>query len=362
MQIISYTKLELRELIESDFFKKLNKIPISRHRAGSHINNPYCADDDILLWAAFENETLAGYSSVLPDRIAFNGREEKIYWTSSTWREENMRKTTLAAELLFKIFERYKNRVFVTDLLPQFEKAYSKLRIFKFPETEIGITFFRNSAFSQAIEIHFPKLKLIMPIYSLLEKCFNFTLFSVRKLTAKKIKMDFNIIESAVFDTEFDDFIKQYCIENRLVERDSVYFDWIVKYPWVLQGKPNDESRRYYFSSVADRFEYHSMKIYNKQKLAGFMFLKIRDKRISVSFSYLNNVCVKDAAAGILHLASTKDSDVITVFDKKLISELRKRRTKYIFAKKTEKKYYFPRNFNITSSFFQEGDGDIVFT
>ena len=362
MQIISYTKSELQELIESDFFKKLNKIPISKHRAISHINNPYCADDDILLWAAYENETLLGYSSVLPDRIACNGREEKIYWTSSIWREESMRKSTLAITLLFKVFEQYKSQIFITDLLPQFEKTYSKMRIFKPMETKIGATFYRNLAFSQSFERRFPKLKHIVPIYSLLEKCFNFMLFLGRKLITKKIKTNFSIVENNIFDVAFDDFVKNYCIENQLIERDSVYFNWIIKYPWVLQGKPDSESRRYYFSSVSKQFEYHSIKIYDKQKLVGYLFMKIRDKRLAVSFSYLNDFCAKDAAAYILNLANTKDLDVITTFDKKISSELTKKRTKYIFAKKTEKKYFFPRNFDITSSFFQEGDGDMVFT
>jgi len=362
MEIISYTKSELQELIDSDFFKKLNKIPISKHRAISHINNPYCADDDILLWVAYQNETLLGYSSVLPDRIAFKGREEKIYWPSSIWREESERKSALAITLLFKVFEQYKSRIFVTDLLPQFEKTYSKLRLFKPVETEIGTTFYRNLAFSHIIKRRFPKLKYIIPVYSLLEKCFNFTLFLGRKLTSKKIKTNFSIVENTVFDAEFDEFVKNYCIENQLIERNSDYFNWILKYPWVVQGKPDNESERYYFSSVSKQFEYHSLKIYDKQKLIGFIFLKIRDKRLAVSFSYLDDVCSRDAVAYILKLANTKDLDVITVFDKKLLSELIKKRTKYLFSKKTEKKYFFPRNFDITSSFFQEGDGDMVFT
>jgi len=362
MEIISYTKSELQELIDSDFFKKLNKIPISKHRAISHINNPYCADDDILLWVAYQNETLLGYSSVLPDRIVWNGCEEKIYWSSSVWRNESAMKSTLAATLLLKVLKRYKSQLFVTDFVPEVEKSYSKMRIFKPMETEIGATFYRNPAFSQIIKRRIPKLKCIIPVYSLLEKCFNFTLFLGRKLTTKNIKTYFSIVENTIFDGEFDDFLKNYCIENKLVERDSIYFNWIIKYPWVLQGKPDNESRRYYFSSVSKQFEYHSLKIYDKQKLIGFMFLKIRDKRMAVSFSYLDDVCVKDAVAYILNLANAKDLDVITTFDKKLLSELTKKRTKYLFTKKTVKKYFFPRNFDITSSFFQEGDGDMVFT
>jgi len=362
MQIVSYNKFELQGLIESDFFEKLNKIPISKHRALSHINNPYCADDDILLWAVYENETLMGYSSVLPDMIVRNNCEEKIYWSSSTWREESAQKNTLAATLLLKVLTQYKNRLFMTDFIPEAEKSYQKLRIFKPIQTELGCLFYRNLSFSQAVRKCFPKLKPIVPLYSLFEKCFNFTLFLGRKLTTKKIKSDLSIVENNIFDAEFDDFVKNYCNENNLVVRDAEFFKWIIDYPWVLQRKPDNESKRYHFSSVSEQFEYHPVKIYDKQKLVGFMFLKIRDKRLTVSFSYLNDICVKDAANYILQLATAKDLDSITTFDKKLIRRLTKKRTKYIFAKKMEKKYFFPRDFDITSSVFQEGDGDMVFT
>jgi hypothetical protein len=229
-------------------------------------------------------------------------------------------------------------------------------------ETEIGATFYRNLVLSQIIERRFPKLKRIIPIYSFLEKCLNFVLFLGRKLTTKKIKTNFSIVENTIFDVEFDDFIKKYCKENLLVERNSIYFNWIIKYPWVLQGKPDNESKRYYFSSVSEQFENHPLKIYDNQRLVGFMFLKIRDKRLAISFSYLNNACVKDAVTYILQLANEKDINIITSFDKKILNEFTKKRTKYIFAKKIEKKYFSPRNIEINSSFFQEGDGDMVFT
>ena len=362
MQIVSYNKFELQKFIESDFFKKLNKIPISKHRALSHINNPYCADDDVLLWAAYENETLMGYSSVLPDMIVRDNREEKIYWSSSVWREESLQKNTLAAMLLLKVLERYKSYFFMTDFIPEVERSYSKLRIFKPIQSEWGCTFYRNLALSHIIERRFPKLKSIVPIYSIFEKCFNFALFLSRKLIMKKLKTNLKIIEDNIFDAEFDDFVKSYCTENQLVFRNSTYFNWIIKYPWVLQGKLDDENKRYHFSSVSEQFEYHSVKIYDTQKLVGFMFLKIRDKRLTVSFSYLTDICVRDAITYILQLANTKDLDIITTFDKKILTILTKKRTKYIFAKKTEKKYFFPRDFDITSSAFQEGDGDMVFT
>ena len=362
MQIVAYNKFELQEFIESEFFKKLNKIPISKHRALSHINNPYCADDDILLWAVYENETLMGYSSVLPDMIVRSNCEEKIYWSSSVWREESPQKNTLAAMLLLKVLERYKSHFFMTDFIPEAEKSYSKLRIFKPIQSEFGVTFYRNLALSQIIKRRFPKLKSIVPIYSVFEKCFNLVLFLSRKLTVKRINPVLTIVENSIFDTEFDDFVKNYCAENQLIERNSTYYDWIIKYPWVLQGKLDEENKRYHFSSVSEQFEYHPVKIYDNQKLVGFMFLKIRDKRLSICYSYLNDFCVKDAVTYIWQLASAKGLDGITSFDRKLLSELTKKRTKYVFAKRMEKKYFFPRNFDISSSAFQEGDGDVVFT
>ena len=362
MQIISYNKYELQKFIESDFFKQLKKIPISKHRAISHINNPYCADDDVLLWAAYEDNMLMGYLGVLPDMIVRNNREEKIYWASCFWTDKAFRKTEIAATLFFSLIEKYEKQLFIAGFTPSLERPYQKSGIFQPTQHRLGDYLYRNLAFSERIKTQFPKLKSIVPLYSLVEKCFNFTLFLGRKLIPEKITPNFSMVENTIFDAEFDDFVKKYCNENQLVVRSSSYFDWIIKYPWVLQGTSDKESERYNFSSKAEQFEYHSVKIYKGQQMEGFMLLKIRDKRLTISFSYLNDICVQDAVNFIFQIANAQNLTVIISFDDKLSSELKKKRLKYIFSKKNKKQYLFPLHYSISFDAFNEGEGDSVFS
>ena len=65
-------KKHLNEYINSDIFADQDNIPISKHRALSHFNNPRLDEDDIILLLAYENDRMIGYLGVLPDKIFFS--------------------------------------------------------------------------------------------------------------------------------------------------------------------------------------------------------------------------------------------------------------------------------------------------
>ncbi|MCL2312059.1 MAG: GNAT family N-acetyltransferase, partial [Firmicutes bacterium] len=131
MEIKSYTRNELKTFIDSDFYKNLEQIPISYHRAISHIQNPDVQDDDELLWAAYENEKLIGYVGVLPNYIAENQERKKIYWLSCFWVDENYRKENVASLLFFPLIKKYGKHLIVSNFLPNLEKMYQNIGIFQ---------------------------------------------------------------------------------------------------------------------------------------------------------------------------------------------------------------------------------------
>jgi hypothetical protein len=57
---------KLEEFISSGDYKKYDFLPITKHRAISHLRNPKANDEDILLILAFHNDQLAGYLGVFP--------------------------------------------------------------------------------------------------------------------------------------------------------------------------------------------------------------------------------------------------------------------------------------------------------
>jgi len=82
-------KIQLKGYIDSPDFYHSDFVPISKHRAISHINNPRAGDDDILLLLAYEGDKLVGYLGVLPDFIYIDEKPNKIGWLSCIYVEAN---------------------------------------------------------------------------------------------------------------------------------------------------------------------------------------------------------------------------------------------------------------------------------
>jgi len=82
IQIRQLNKAQLLTFIYSEEYKNLTFIPITKHRAISHIHNPRADDDDIILFLAYENEELVGYLGVLADKIYYQNSPIKCGWLS----------------------------------------------------------------------------------------------------------------------------------------------------------------------------------------------------------------------------------------------------------------------------------------
>ena len=362
MQIESYNRRQLREFIESDFFKKSDKIPISHHRALSHTHNPDCADDDILLWVAYDNDSLVGYAGVLPGMCRLNGIDEKIYWLSCFWVDEPYRKRNMASLLFFQLTREYKERLFISNFVPALEKTYQSIGIFQPTVRKTGYRFYVRFCFSEIVAARTaPMISLLKPVSRCIDNFLNL-FFEVRVLFYKKLKEDFKVVEDCCFDGKFQSLIDSFRTEESYIKRDSAHFDWILNTPWILQGKPDKDSQRYFFSSRSSQFKYCSLKIYENEDLLGYVLLKIRDRSLTVSYLYANDRIITDIAAHILKKANEEKLKTITVFDKRLSDEIRKNRSRYIFSKEVKQLYIVAKEIDITSFSFQDGDGDGVFT
>jgi ribosomal protein S18 acetylase RimI-like enzyme len=361
MQIKSYNRTELEEYVHSDFFRTLNKIPISIQRAISQINNPYCSSEDILLWAAYENASLIGYIGVLPDTIELKNSKNKIYWVSCFWVSEAYRNENLASQLFFLLIKQYKSQLFISNFLFSLENTYQGLGIFQPTQYNFGRTFYINFCFSDILQARFPELIPVMPFYLIAEKLLNLILKTRRIFNINKKKY-LNIIENKELDEELWSFLNTFSLTSESVVRSVEHFRWILNFPWVLTGKPDKESGRYYFTSKSEQFEYKLLKLYDSQKLAGFVLLKIRDKNLTVSYLYSDNDHIESIVYYLLKLSFTENINTITTFDQRLSKKLKKKRQKFIFIKNIKRPYIFPKNYEIESSIFQDGDGDLIFT
>ncbi|MEA4937713.1 hypothetical protein SDC9_83223 [bioreactor metagenome] len=361
MQIISYNRKQLEEFIGDEFFKVLSKIPISYHRAISHINNPYCSDEDVLLWAAYEKASLVGYIGVLPDIFQINGKESKIYWLSCFWVEESFRNENLASQLFFLLIKQYKDQLFISNFLFSLEKTYQSLGIFQPTQYNYGHTFYLNFCFAGLLQARFPKLKPFIPFYRLVENIFN-RILVVGKLLYKKKSNNYEVVDNNLFDEDLNNFLRTFLVSDNHVVRNMEHFRWIQTYPWVLTGRSDKESARYHFTSKSEQFVYKMVKFYSSGELSCFLFLKIRDKILTVSYLYSCDDYISQITDYLLQFSLDNKLNAIVVFDKRLSDLLKNKRSRFIYVKPTKQAYIFPKDFKIDASVFQEGDGDSVFT
>ena len=377
MQIKSYNPAQLQELIDSDFYKNLNQIPISYHRAISHIHNPDVQDDDDLLWAAYHEECLMGYIGVLPGYININHERKKIYWLSCFWVDEKCRKENLASLLFFPLIKKYKEQLFISNFDISLEKTYQSLGIFKPTMYKSGSQFYCKSCFSSILPVRFPKSRTLKPVFSFTDFLLNtiWNLISImnckgRENSMKKMQ---NIeYKSSVhnnfcsndenFDNAFQDFFLAFYKNKNYVERFSEHFAWILNYPWILQGEQNDECKKYYFSSKSGQFCYNFIQFYKNNKLAALLLLKIRNRKLTVSYVFADDETTDDLASYILQKTLNENLIMITCFDERISKEIRKHRIRYLFERFCKRAYILPKTQDITPDIFQEGDGDNVFT
>ena len=361
MQIESYNRRQLQEFIESDFYRKSDKIPISYHRAMSHIHNPDCAEDDILLWVACNNGSLVGYAGVLPGICRTGGVDKKIYWLSCFWVDESYRKQQVASLLFFSLMREYEGKLFISNFIPALEKTYQRIGIFQPTVYQTGYRFYLRFCFLEIVASRISRISFLKSVSTVVDNFLNL-FFSVRALFYKKLKKNLRVVEDRCFDEKFRLFVESSRPEDNYIKRGPGHFDWIVNHPWILEGKPDKESRRYFFSSRSRQFGYCSLKIYESENLLGYVLLKIRDKVLTVSYLYADDVAVKDIAIRILEKAKVEKLKMVTTFDKRLADEIKKNRNRYLASKEVKYPYIVTKEIDITSFSFQEGDGDSVFT
>lgn len=361
MQIQSYNRRQLKEFIDSEFYRMLNKIPISRHRAISQINNPDCDDEDILLWSAYDDNSLIGYVGALPGFAYISGENKKIYWLSCFWVDENYRKGNLASSLFFPLMKQYGNQLLISNFIPSLESTYQSIGIFQPTKYHYKAQFYLRFSLTEVLAGRFPKLSFLKPLYRLTDWLLN-GIGAVRKPFLKTLKENRKIVTDKNFDKDFQDLLNTHRQHADYIKRDADHFEWIIKYPWVLQDKPDNDSKRYYFSSKALQFEYQPVKIYHNDKLTGFALLKIRDKKLTVSYLYADNNTTPAICSFLMNKAKTEKLKMIITFDERLSAEIKKYRQRYIIVRETKEPHIFAKKIDILVDCFQEGDGDKVFT
>lgn len=363
IEIKLLNKVRLANFISSEEYSSLENIPISKHRAVSHINNPKVADNDILLLLAYFDDKMVGYLGVMPEHLFFNNKKIKSGLLTSLWVNPKFRGNQIGLKLILKSHELYHKNILLADYVEHTIKIYNKTNNFKSPILKTGVRLYIKSDLQTILppkKIFFKKIKNLLSIFD-----FVINLFIKFIYLFFRTKINSNIEYVSFIDEEINEFIKPKLV-NEVFQRQKEELNWVIEYPWVLSSpKIDDFNKRFYFSSIDNSFEYFSIKIKNKKnKITAFLILTKRNNTLKMPYCYYEKNSELEVVNVINEQLLKLKICTFTCFHKDISKLLLENKTISLYKKKIVRKYLISKNlpFNETNFNIQDGDGDCAFT
>ncbi|KFF27124.1 GNAT family N-acetyltransferase [Chryseobacterium vrystaatense] len=357
IQLKTYNRKQLREFISSGDFQKYDFLPITRHRAESHIKNPKASDDQTLLILAFHEEKLAGYVGCFPDNFIIDGKEFSYAWLSTLYVNSEFREKRVPKKLLKKVFEEYKDRIAITEFTREAEALYTIMGVFEDVFPKEGKRYYFQTDAAKMIPGKKPETKALTPLFRIVDTTAN-SLIALKNSWVKKPKIRFEILDQ--IDAESSDFISKFQ-SRRSADEINVF----INNPWVLEGKKDG---KYLFSSYSETFKYFWIKVYDDNNVfTSCSLLLLRDEYLKIPYLYsefgldhfidfLNYFIVKNKVKA---LTSYHKELNIHLDTSKAFPKIYKRHFKreYLFHKQLLND--LPKGFD---PHYQDGDGDCMMT
>ncbi len=363
-ELLNKEKLEL--FINSALFSTLKNLPISKHRALSQLLNPRAEKEDILLILAYDQGELVGYAGVLPDLLfSQTGNAIKFGWLSCIWVDDSKRGKKNGGKLLEMALEAWKGYLIAADYAPETERMYSKTEVFAKPIKRSGIRLYIR----MNLHVILPPKKLVYqkttPILLLADKFIN-TLKQLHRLPTNRKTSFLQSVVVTVIDDEILNFISTFR-DAPLFQRGINELNWILHHPWILSSSADEDSRRYYFSSVDKSFDFYAIKLQNsRNELVAFLIFSKRNRTLKLPFCYIQKDVLAEVAQTIEEYIIKWRVDTFTSFHPELAGYLALNSNVAIFKKDVTRYYMVTHTMDelirVLSNDIQDGDGDCAFT
>ena len=364
MEIRKYNKIQLLAFIESEFFKNSKVLPISTHRALSHIANPRAKDDDVLLWTVCIEDEILGYLGVLPDDI-FIGTDteiEHVGWMSCLWVNPNHRGKKIAQQLTQSCFESWSGNILLTEFTAEAGKLYQKIGLFIPLTTLRGCRWYIHSNLQHILPIKFASLTNVRPLLKMVDKMLHgFEFLRDVMVTISNQDYQFFITDTVGAETKM-------LITNGkgFFARSGIELQWILDYPWILDTDDiKDEKDRYHFSSFEQSFACRAVEIKTKNgALVGFILFTCRNGHLRIPYVFYTDLA--SITACVTHLLRLYKAHTFSVYQNEIIEPLKKELPSFIPHKTIKREYLISSTIyekvKDTPLNIQDGDGDCAFT
>jgi hypothetical protein len=323
MEIKTFTVAELKTALGTEDFWQSATLPITKHRALSYCRNPRADEDDPVLLVAYQDNQVIGYLGILPDMIFAADRAYKLGWLTSWWVDPAWGRTGVGAILLFSALNAYDQYIGVSGSSNEARKALDASQKFISIKSLRGLEIRLRSDATGHILRKLPVLNILRGLFKIFDWVTDqvaiFRNFIWQRRNDLSRDLTFEYIST--IDDQTGRFIQRYH-QHDLTRKEQSDLSWIMNSPWILSAPLKDSvSKRYYFSSRADRFLYLGVKVFeNQSEMIGFFLLKVRDDRMSVLYSYCDRRHAGRVTAAVLHQARAMAIRTLSLFDEQLVA------------------------------------------
>jgi GNAT superfamily N-acetyltransferase len=368
LELKTLNPAQVENFILSDEFKTMPVIPISSHRALSHIQNPRVEAEDVILILAYEGVEMVGYLGVLADKI-YNGSEEiKCGWLSCMWVNPSLRGKGIAKQLLNTAFEKWDNKILVTEFTPEAKGLYDRSNNFSDLKINLGLRCYLKSNLQELLPKKNKQLIFVTPLLKVLDSFANVTISVYQNWMSRIISKPIYVWkQNQLVDNKIEAFINSF-VFNSFERRRITELNWILSIPWIQPSAPTSESIRYHFSSVDREFKNLLYTAQNETgDLKAFFFITIRSGHLKIPYAFFLEEDLNDVAAQLHQIMLSETVHQITIFHPLLVNYFSKSKRLFIHTRVQKRHYIFTKKLdelfkNKSEIIIQDGDADCAFT
>ena len=351
---------ELNDFVKGEMFYQLKTVPITPERAKSYVNNPHAKPEDVVLYLGFINNALVAFRSLFAGELNSSDLKIRFAWCSGNWVHPDFRRKGYSEQLLKEAYSDWSGKLMFTNYASNSENLYLKtgwfqsihkfngIRAYLFPKTKKIV----SRANSNSI------LKTIFSIIDLfISLAASFRIFFYRIKTSENIRFE----ALSQMDEQCFKFINTDH-SNYLIKQNKDELQWIFNYSWISRNK-NSISERYPFSSFSESFYYQTVKIFVKNKFAGFFLFSVREGHLKTLCFNVQDGIEKEIAQYLKQYCCKYKIETITVYNSKIAGEFFIKKFPFLHSKKYGQNIYSSFEINNNKKLrFHDGDGDVIFT
>ncbi|AUP77250.1 hypothetical protein [Flavivirga eckloniae] len=279
MQNINITPLT-KEMLEDALSQNLywgentKVVPFSKNKAKWLLENERIQSEDICAILGYEEDELISFIYLVPDYLATDQGQQKVYWSNRWWIHEKYENSVLSTYSKRLSIESVKEQVLVKYVGEETLEYYKKQSFIEFGKRDKYIF-----VFSLDHNLIVTKVKSLKPLTPLLKVVTYLSRFFISTINKLKISISNRKTTYKNIDTVDDtvwEFIEKKC-EGDLIPKSKAYINWQIDNKQYIDTNGSKETPyKCLVSSVSYKIFNENILVFSNNKIVGFFSALIR--------------------------------------------------------------------------------------